>query len=235
MPSSRHFLLYQIIFLIISFLFLSYFFPVAGQLDQTLIQPWMDAQGGFPYRNDWSLAVLNHKYVKEILIAVYVFYVAAWLMSFKHNALKARHRELGYFFIVAILSTALIGLIKSHSPHACPWNMTTATAQGFIWKFNTTNGHCFPGGHAATGFALMTGYFVYRLSRPARAYFFLITGIILGFCFGWAQMMRGAHFLSHNLWTAWFIWAFNTVIYTFGCRYLPTEKVKNTYKHFECI
>ena len=30
---------------------------------------------------------------------------------------------------------------------------------------------------------------------------------------GWAQMMRGTHFLSHNLWTAWVIWLVNVLAY----------------------
>ncbi|EMU16832.1 hypothetical protein ABNIH16_20160, partial [Acinetobacter baumannii ABNIH16] len=38
-------------------------------------------------------------------------------------------------------------------------------------------------------------------------------GILLGFMMGWAQMMRGAHFLSHNLWTGWVVWAINILFY----------------------
>ncbi|MCL6236921.1 phosphatase PAP2 family protein [Acinetobacter sp. ANC 5033] len=235
MLSNRSFLLRQALLLTLSLVGLLYVFPVGGSLDQAFIQPWVDLHGGFPHRNDWALAVLNHRYIKNIVIGVYVHYIAAWICSFKYPHLKARKFEFGYFIVVALLSTAIIGLLKSQSAHACPWNMTVATAQGFSWDFSARQGHCFPGGHAATGFALITGYFVYRIHRPARAYFFLSAGLILGFAFGWAQMMRGAHFLSHNLWTAWFIWAFNTVIYTFGCRYLPTEKIKTAYKHFEWI
>ena len=59
----------------------------------------------------------------------------------------------------------------------------------------------------------MTGYFVYRLEQPKRAYFYLFSGILLGFMMGWAQMMRGAHFLSHNLWTGWVVWAINILFY----------------------
>ena len=59
----------------------------------------------------------------------------------------------------------------------------------------------------------MAGYFVFRQSNQKRAYFFLFSGVILGFAMGWAQMMRGAHFLSHNLWTAWIIWLINVIFY----------------------
>jgi membrane-associated PAP2 superfamily phosphatase len=41
---------------------------------------------------------------------------------------------------------------------------------------------------------------------PKLAKVGLILGLILGFAMGWGQMMRGAHFMSHNLWTAWVVW-----------------------------
>ncbi|MEG2636556.1 MAG: hypothetical protein RSA09_08515, partial [Acinetobacter sp.] len=65
----------------------------------------------------------------------------------------------------------------------------------------------------ATGCSLFVGYFVYRLNEPKRAWFYLLAALILGFVMGWAQMMRGAHFLSHNLWTAWVIWLVNVLTY----------------------
>lgn len=237
MHSTPRFFLTQGLILTLSFILLLLIFPVGGALDQSIIQPWVGVHGTFPLRNDWSLAVLNHRYIKNILIAVYVFYLVAWVGSFKVPSLKAQRFELGYFFFVAILSTAVIGLIKSQSAHACPWNMNVPTAESFIWNFSAIHGHCFPGGHASTGFALMTGFFAYRISNPRRAYFFLIAGLIIGFGFGWAQMMRGAHFLSHNLWTAWIIWALNTAFYFCAYRYFPKTTVpkRNEHKRFEWI
>ncbi|RIJ78125.1 hypothetical protein D1871_03980, partial [Nakamurella silvestris] len=67
--------------------------------------------------------------------------------------------------------------------------------------------------HASTGFSLLTGFFVFRKSNPKIAYFFLCLGLVLGFITGWGQMMRGAHFLSHNLWTGWIIYTFNLLVY----------------------
>jgi membrane-associated PAP2 superfamily phosphatase len=42
----------------------------------------------------------------------------------------------------------------------------------------------------------------------------LVLALVLGFSMGWAQMMRGEHFLSHNLWTAWLVWAVLFVLFT---------------------
>lgn len=213
MHDKQRVILYQGCFLIVSFCLLLIFFPIGGTLDLQLIHPWLNASGQFILRNNWYLAELSHHYIKNLLITIYLSFFILWLGSFKFKKLNAFGWSYGYFFSLVVLSTTMIGLLKSQSAHACPWNITLPSSQGFFWDFSATQGHCFPGGHAATGFALMTGYFVFRLADKKRAYFFLITGSILGFALGWAQMMRGAHFLSHNLWTAWIIWLVNVVFY----------------------
>ncbi|EPQ2782997.1 phosphatase PAP2 family protein, partial [Acinetobacter baumannii] len=139
--------------------------------------------------------------------------------------LKPYRWQYGYMFFVSMLGSSIVGLIKSQSAHACPWNMVHPNTLGsYIWDFSAKHGHCFPGGHASAGFILMTGYFVYRLEQPKRAYFYLFSGILLGFMMGWAQMMRGAHFLSHNLWTGWVVWAINILFYAICIHRFEFEK-----------
>ena len=225
MLSERsRFLLNQILLLSFSFLVLLNFFDIGGELDLQLIYPFIDGQGQFPLRQNWALAELNHRYVKDLLILVYITLLLAWLASLKWQNWYIRRWEFGYFFSMVVLTTASIGILKSQSAHACPWDMTIPTHNGILWDFSATAGHCFPGGHASSGFALMAGYFVYRISNRKRAYFLLIAAVILGLAMGWAQMMRGAHFLSHNLWTGWIIWCINVIVYTLVSHKLPIEK-----------
>lgn len=209
---SRFFII-QTLILLISGIVLLWVFPVGGNIDMRLIAPWIDQFGHFPYKDNWFTDTLAHRYVKNVLIAMYSVVFFTWLASFKFQTLGKYRYVYGYFFIVSMICTTSIGYMKAHAGHACPWDMTVATSTGFQWDFSATAGKCFPGGHASTGFALLTGYFVYRDSKPKSAYFFLVAGLILGFAMGWTQMMRGAHFLSHNLWTAWIIWCINLVIY----------------------
>jgi len=194
-PQTTRFLLTQSLFLILSAILLLNFFTVAGAVDLKLITAYIDVNAAFPLRQHWALAELNHRYVKYVLIAVYLSYGIAWLMSFYSEKFKPRRWEFGYFFIMVMLATSTIAILKSQSAHACPWDMAVATTQGILWELSATAGHCFPGGHASSGFALLVGYFIYRTTRPKRAYFFLIAACILGMGMGWAQMMRGAHFL----------------------------------------
>lgn len=222
MTDQPRFIFIQACFLIFSFAVLWVFFPVGGLLDLTLIAPWMNEMGHFPLRDHWALAELNHRWVKDLVIGVYLLLLLQWLASLKLKSFRQHRFESGYFFGVAMVCTVTVGILKSQSSHACPWSMTETLPHGFLWIFTLQNGHCFPGGHASAGFAFMTGYFVYRLKQPKRAYFFLFAGFILGFAMGWAQMMRGAHFLSHNLWTAWIIWFINVVMYSWNYRLFAT-------------
>ncbi len=173
-PQTTRFLLTQSLLLILSAILLLNFFTVAGAVDLKLITAYIDVNAAFPLRQHWALAELNHRYVKYVLIAVYLSYGIAWLMSFYSEKFKPRRREFGYFFIMVMLATSTIAILKSQSAHACPWDMAVATTQGILWDLSATAGHCFPGGHASSGFALLVGYFIYRTTRPKRAYFFYL-------------------------------------------------------------
>lgn len=217
------FLLRQYAYLVIGAIILMYFFPVDGALDLQLIAPWITGNGDFFLKKDWYLDVLNHHYVKYVLIFCYLLFLSLWIYSFIHKNKMPVRWDYAYFVLLVILSTSLIGVLKSQSDHACPWDMIMPTAQSYSWNFNQNHGHCFPGGHASTGFALLTGFFIYRTSHPKKACFYLISGLIIGSAMGWAQMMRGAHFFSHNLWTLWFTWLINVVVYQ-----ISYKTLKNT-------
>lgn len=121
MSSERsRFLLNQILLLSFSFLLLWNFFDVGGVIDLKLIYPFIDGQGQFPLRQDWALAELNHRYIKDLLILVYIVLFIGWMVALKWQSWHKRRWELGYFFIMVVLTTGIIGIIKSQSVHACP-------------------------------------------------------------------------------------------------------------------
>ena len=207
------FSLLQALFISVLALILSYFFPVAGRLDRSLIEQWMTAQGDFYLRDHWTLATLGHQYVKWVLIFCAVLILLRWIQALKSGGNSLERWRYGCFLILLIVPDALIALLKAQSAYACPWDMTVAVQHHFVWTFQATAGHCFPGGHASAGFSIMAGYFIYRDRDLKLAHFYLIMGMLLGFSMGWGQMMRGAHFLSHNLWTGLIVWGVSVVIY----------------------
>lgn len=227
MSSLSKFIWIQTIVIPLFALILYFIFPVAGNLDRSLIEHWMTPQGEFYLKGHWALAALGHQYVKWILIFCAVLVLGQFILSIKLKQSSMDRWRYGYFFVLLLIPGMLIGLLKSHAAHACPWDMTVNHATYFTWIFNATAGHCFPGGHASAGFSIMAGYFIYRDRNLTRAHFYLIAGIVLGFAMGWTQMMRGAHFLSHNLWTGLIIWTVNVMAYLLFYRKLNPSSALN--------
>ncbi|QNM95305.1 phosphatase PAP2 family protein [Chitinimonas koreensis] len=68
-------------------------------------------------------------------------------------------------------------------------------------------GGCFPAGHATTGFGLF-GLVLYWYGRAAwSTRLAWLAAFACGLALGIGQQWRGAHFLSHTLWSAWLCWA----------------------------
>src|SRR5204862_495407 len=67
-------------------------------------------------------------------------------------------------------------------------------------------GHCFPDGHASSGFAFLGGFFAFRRETPRLARCWLAAAMAAGLVLGIGQQLRGAHFMSHTLWSGWLCW-----------------------------
>ena len=114
--------------------------------------------------------------------------------------------------VSALIGALAVALFKSFSTTSCPWDLAAfgGTAQHVSHWLHVTDGgsgHCFPAGHASSGFAFVGGYFALRRSSPARARVWLGASLAAGLLLGVAQQARGAHFMSHTLWTGWLCWA----------------------------
>ena len=181
---------------------------------------------------DWSLAhrlyawegyrwVLKHAFLTEAVlhrsghdlsIAAWVAVLAAWSAALKRKSMAAWRRPLGYLALSVLVSTLLIAWIKSWSNMDCPWDIEgLGGIRPYIGLFGSRpawlpDGRCFPAGHASGGYAWMSLYFFCLLTRPQRRWLGLAAGVGAGLVFGIGQQLRGAHFLSHDLWTAMLCW-----------------------------
>jgi hypothetical protein len=64
----------------------------------------------------------------------------------------------------------------------------------------------------------MALYFVFRDRAPRLAYCGLGAGVLAGLAFGLAQQSRGAHFISHDLWSVMLAWFISLTLYAFAFR-----------------
>lgn len=179
------------------------------RLDYWISNAFYDAASRtFPLQNAWFLETVVHKWVKYALLTLAVgLGVQAWRT-------RGSERRF-YLFLVAgmLLAPTVVSLLKAISDRPCPWD--TLEYGGSLphlplWQslpVGLKPGHCFPGGHASGGFGLLVFWFWGRQHSSRRAALLWSGALLLGLLMGWSQVARGAHFLSHNLWSAWVCWA----------------------------
>lgn len=182
-------------------------------LDRAIADLFFDSSThNFPWRHDWFLEVVMHRWAKYIIVLVAAGAAVGFVASFRLAALREHRRVLLFVFLALALGPFVVGFLKQVSAKHCPYDLQIyggfAPYHGLL-DFSARglhSGACFPGGHASGGFALMSFYFVWRRDCPRLALAALAGGFAYGFVLGAGRMLQGAHFLSHNLWSAVIVW-----------------------------
>ncbi len=169
---------------------------------------------GFAWREQWLTRSLLHEGGRAlgwlVLLLLIVDAMRPLLAAQSGGPSRAtRARWIG----VVLAGVLLVPSIKRVSATSCPWDLAEfggiASYVGH-WQWGVADGgpgHCFPSGHAVAAFAFFAVYFLWRDHRPNAARWWLVGVIVVGGAFGWAQLVRGAHYPSHTLWSAWLCWA----------------------------
>lgn len=165
---------------------------------------------GFAWRDAWLTSTVLHNGGRWLAWAVLA--LLAWDTTRRQPAGPTR-RERRYWLAVTVAGLLLVPTLKRFTSTSCPWDlMPFGGTVPYVphWWLRVVDGgpgHCFPSGHAVAAFAFFGVYFLWRPHHPRQARAALAAVWALGLVFGWAQMARGAHFLSHTLWSAWCCWA----------------------------
>jgi membrane-associated PAP2 superfamily phosphatase len=115
-------------------------------------------------------------------------------------------------FVAAMLCIMAISVLKDMNATSCPWDLAEFGGNAIYvshWNWGVFDGgvgRCFPAGHASAAFCFLPGYFWLREKSPRAAKIWLTATLVAGFTIGLAQQIRGAHYLSHTLWTGWICW-----------------------------
>ncbi|MBX3602460.1 MAG: phosphatase PAP2 family protein [Rubrivivax sp.] len=167
---------------------------------------WAGGARGFPLREHWLLARVLHdggRVAAGTALALLAM-TAAW----RPARGPTRREHLGWL-AVALLALLLVPLLKRASQTSCPWDLLPfGGAWPYVghWQVGVADGgpgHCFPSGHAVTGWAFLATGFLWRPWRPRLAGALFAAVAVAGSAFALAQVLRGAHFVSHTLWSAW--------------------------------
>jgi len=157
-------------------------------------------------------ATVLHDAGKQATTVLWLATAAAWLTATIRPRLAPWRRPLAYLTLTTLAATLLVSWIKSWTDVDCPWDLLRYGGERpWLGLFaarpaGLPRGVCFPAGHASAGYAWVATYFFARATRPRWRHRALAAGLGLGLAFGIAQQLRGAHFLSHDLWTLAICW-----------------------------
>lgn len=198
----------------------------ALELDARVADAFFDpSRGAFRARDAWWANELLHSGGRDVVallgIAALAVVGLGWAGRFRPALARFRPalRPALYFVLCLSFSTGAVSLLKHHIHRDCPWDMERwGGSRPYFELFEARPASlpasgCFPGGHSSGGFALLALYFLGRERGAGWARLGLLLGVGVGTTFAFAQWARGAHFPSHDLWSAAVCWAFALVLY----------------------
>jgi membrane-associated PAP2 superfamily phosphatase len=207
-------------------------------LDSTISGWFFDPVAGvFPLRYSHALEVVGHQWARKAVVGVGCFIFALWLLSCALPELKPHRRLLLFLSLAMAFAPLTVAVLKATSVRHCPWSLQEyGGIAAHLSLFaspphGSPPGHCFPGGHASAGYCLLAFYFAgYALGNQRMAAAGLLGGLTAGTAFGMARVAQGAHFLSHNLWSAFVCWLVMVGVYVLvvGARRAPLPHVPAT-------
>lgn len=168
--------------------------------------------GSWQLKDAWITNNLIHDDGRYITATVLLCLLALIALSFVTPTLRAYRGDLVYVVVTALVAVAIVNLLKETTNVDCPWDLTRYGGDKIYSSIfegglaNQEPGRCFPAGHASGAYCWLGLFFFARRHFPARQWQ-LLTGVIAtGLVFGVAQQLRGAHFVSHDVWTIYICW-----------------------------
>ena len=165
---------------------------------------------GFPWRDHWLLAGVLHAGGRLLawLLVLGLCLSVWWPAGALARIAPPRRLQLA---LTALAGALAVSLLKAGSHTSCPWDLAAfggVAPHASHWSLQADGGagRCFPAGHAAAGFGFVGGYFAFRPEHPVIARSWLAASLAAGLVLGVAQQWRGAHFMSHTLWSAVVCW-----------------------------
>ena len=179
----------------------------------------------FPWRDAWFADAFMHNAVKLPLVVLgsALMLVALSEAAFHRPRLERADRwRLRASAAITLLVPLVIALLKRRSASHCPWSLERYGGDApYLRLFDALpagieRGGCLPAGHASSALWL-AGLCIWWLPhRPRAAAAVFAGGLAAGLALGWVQQLRGAHFLSHTLWSMWLtaivVWAVLSVM-----------------------
>lgn len=169
-------------------------------------------QRAFPWDKTWFARDFMHGYLKNVIVwCGFILMVGALVdLVFPFSRIAPLLRlQLRFIALSAWLEPLLVRSLKDLSNLHCPKYIDLYGGSAPLLRLLDAvppgwhPGHCFPAGHASAGMWLSALAILWLPTHPKKALAVFFGGLSIGLTMGWVQQMRGMHFLTHTLATAW--------------------------------
>ncbi|CUI07252.1 phosphatase PAP2 family protein [Massilia antarctica] len=192
-------------------------------LDLILARAMFDpASATFPWRHAWLAETFSHAWARIALTTL----ACAVVLTALFDLLRPRlawsdpfRLRLRVVALAAALVPAWISTLKYLSASHCPWDLDLFGGdETYVRLFQAVSpyasmGHCMPAGHASSALWLVSMAVFWLPRQPRTALRVGAAMLGLGFALGWMQQLRGAHFLTHTLWSMWWACLIVSILY----------------------
>ncbi len=191
------------------------------QLDVAISSLFFDGKAFF-LKRDFLFDFVLYKTTKAVPIfaALVALGLIVWNIYKRCRNEPANEKALVlsiYTIGAMLLCIGVVAWLKATTGVYCPWSVDAFAGQAAIntpsWSWVFQEGHCWPAGHAGTGFCLFALYFALRDTQPQRARNLLIAVFIFGVLCSAGRIVQGAHFLSHTIATSLIDWLICATLY----------------------
>lgn len=198
--------------------------------DQLLADTFYRLEGGrWALKNAWLMSQVIHRWGRTLSVIGGALVISMAILGWCSPA-RARWRgPATYVAASVIVATSLIWVLKHVTGMDCPWDLSRYGGQRpllRLWqsRHGLPASGCFPAGHAGAGYAWVAWYFAAWVRWPHWRWFGLTFGVGLGLLFGICQQLRGAHFLSHDLWALAICWFVALLLFLGWMRAVPNRQ-----------
>lgn len=188
---------------------------VLGDIDRRLADYFFMLQGGrWAWKDSWITEVFFHKGGRALSLLLALIVLLLIVVSHFTRLLAEHKKPLLYLLLASIGSSLLIGFLKTSLAVSCPWEFeryggNLAYSLVVEQLFLRNGSGCFPAGHASAGYAWVSCYFLGLHYQSRWCWAGLIIPLLAGFVLGLVQQIRGAHFISHDVFTLALCWFYS--------------------------
>lgn len=161
--------------------------------------------------------------IKQCLRLITTFSLVVKIRRLLNSLPQGTCAALWLTLIAIVFSSEMIGHLKRASDVYCPIkiqayggteNIPLSAIHEPFPSFAANGGQCWPGGHSITGFIFVACFFgLYRLGLRRAAWISLAIALCYGNFLGLIQVIRGQHYLSHQLWSGFLCWNFSLLVF----------------------